>query len=181
MKPFLPACLLALLSGAASAAPLRDAATGLSVDPPPGYAAAPMALHGAQAARFTVRRPQDGETGCQVAFVPAPQNAEMTQQQLNQLAATPRWQAVIGATLAAQYKVLEREPYQQAGIQGIRLVADFRDDPRLPPEARTVRSLFVILETPRGRTTTVCVGPREGFAARQAEFLAVAQGVSPPP
>ncbi|MFC7609633.1 hypothetical protein [Teichococcus aestuarii] len=66
------AFLLATLSVAAPAAaqPLRDAATGLAVDPPPGYAATPMAVQGAQQARMAVRRPQDSDTGCRLPSCP---------------------------------------------------------------------------------------------------------------
>ncbi|MGY4801814.1 hypothetical protein ACVMLK_10205 [Teichococcus aerofrigidensis] len=170
MAPLLPAV----------AAPLRDVASGLGVAPPPGYTAEPIPAQGDQTARFALRRPTDRDTGCQVAYVPAPQNAAMSQEQLNRLMATPRWQELVLATLAPRYTPLRSAPYAHAGIGGLSLVADFRPGQGLPDRAGAVRSLFVIQETPKGRTTLVCLGEKAEFAAREAEFLAVARGITPP-
>lgn len=173
----------ALLTAAvlpAAAQALRDPATGLAVDPPAGYVATPMAVQGAQLARMAVRRPQDEDTGCQVAFVAAPQNESLSQETLNRLARSPGWQRVITATLQPLYNVISTGPFVQRGIEGMELVAELRPRPDIPPRGQELRTLFVILETPRGRTTIVCSAEKAGFAARRGEFEAVARSTLPP-
>lgn len=176
------AFLLATLSAVppAAAQPLRDAATGLAVDPPPGYAASPMAMQGAQQARMAVRRPQDTDTGCQVAFVPAPQNESLRQDDLNRLARAPGWRRVLMATLQPLYNVISVEGFAQGAVEGVLLVAELRPRPELPQRGQELRTLFAIVETPRGRTTTVCTEEKPRFATRRSEFEAVARGVAPP-
>jgi len=171
--------LLGLASGAL-AAPLRDAATGLTVDPPPAYAATAMPRHGDQAARFAIRRADEQDHGCQVAYVPAPQNAGLAQERINALLLSPGWQAITRRQIGTSYEVLESGVSEQGGIVSFRLVADLRPRADLPERALALRSFFSIQETPRGRTTTVCAAPKAEFPARRAEFQAVMKGISPP-
>lgn len=178
-----PLLALALLLGAtaAEAAPLRDAATGLVVNPPAGYVASAMPPTERQLARFAIKRPTETETGCQTAYSAAPQNARLSQAEINALALTPGWQNVAKATLNSTiYEVLSAERFDHDGLTGLMMTADFKNDPRLPPRSQQLRSFFAILETPRGRTTTVCVGEKADFATRQAEFLNVARGATAP-
>ncbi|WP_159997840.1 hypothetical protein [Roseomonas sp. 18066] len=176
-----PLLTCTLLAGTALAAPLRDAASGLTVNPPPGYEASVMPPTGPQTARFQIRRGDDRDTGCQTAFTPAPQNAQLSQAQINQLALSPGWQEIARKTLTSTiYDILSAERFDLDGLTGLQMIADFKADPRLPPRSRELRSYFVILETPKGRTSTVCVGEKASFATRQAEFVAVARGASPP-
>lgn len=176
------ALLLAMLAATppAAAQPLRDAATGLAIDPPPGYVAAPMAAQGAQQARMAVRRPEDSDTGCQVAFVPAPQNESLRQEDLNRLARTPGWQRLLVATLQPLYNVISTEAFAQQGLEGVLLVAELRPRADLPQRGQELRTLFAIVETRRGRTTTVCTEEKPRFATRRGEFEAVARSVLPP-
>ncbi|ONG55529.1 hypothetical protein BKE38_09055 [Pseudoroseomonas deserti] len=170
-----------LLSAAAMAAPLSDMASGLSVNPPAGYIASVLPPTAPQTARFQLKRAEDRDTGCQVAFTPAPQNAQLSQPQINQMLATPAWQEIARKTLSSTiYEVISSERFDQGDLTGFVMVADFKVDPRLPPRSRDIRSFFVIIETPKGRTSTVCVGEKASFGARQAEFAAVARGATPP-
>ena len=174
------AIALPFWAAAATAAPLRDAATGLSVDPPPGYNAAAVPPSGAQAARFALRRSDDQDTGCQLAYVSAPQNAGLTQAQINDLTRTPALQGVARARLSPVYDVREQSLFEHGGILRVTLVADLRPRDGLPARALALRSFFAILETPRGRTTMVCVADKTLFPARRAEFEAIARGIAPP-
>ncbi|MDJ0389877.1 hypothetical protein QMO56_17355 [Roseomonas sp. E05] len=139
-----------------------------------------MAPSGAQTARFTLRRPEDQDTGCTLAYVPAPQNALYSQNQINTRTRLPGWQAIERTRLAAIYDVQEQSLFEQRGVTGVQMVADLRPRPGLPARAQAVRSFFAIMETPRGRTTLVCVAEKAGFAARRAEFEAVLRGLAPP-
>ena len=165
---------------AARAEAVRDAGTGLQVDAPPGYAARAVTPGPGQKARFEVKTPTDGDTGCQVAFTPAPQNKKLSQAQINAGMRGEDWREKARAALSNLYDVAETLPFQAGRREGVVVVADFKPRPQLPPRAALVRTLFVIQETPNGRTSTVCVGEKADFVTRRPEFLAVAAGATPP-
>ncbi|HWL83323.1 MAG TPA: hypothetical protein VNR89_20420 [Roseomonas sp.] len=182
---FHPAALLSALAllglgFPVQAEPLRDAASGLAVSPPPGYVATASSPSGAQTARFTLRRPQDQDTGCTLAYVPAPQNALYTQTQINSRTRLPGWQTLERTRLAAVYELKEQTLFEQRGVAGVRIIADLRPRSGLPARAQELRSFFAIMETPRGRTTLVCVAEKDAFDTRRAEFEAALRGVAPP-
>jgi hypothetical protein len=173
----LATCGLAL--HAASAAPVRDEASGLVVDPPEGYVVVKAAADARYAVVYSVKKADEEDTGCKVAFQAAPQNAPLTQEDINAFSSKPEWANLVKATLALVYEVASVEPFEQAGVAGAAAVADFKpieDQPR----AGEVRSYLVLLDTPKGRTTVVCVGEKAGFEARKPEFEKIARTVSPP-
>lgn len=159
---------------------VRDNASGLAVVPPAGYSASRIAPNEPFTARVSVSKPDDRDTGCQVAFTPLPENTAYTQDEINRLTATRQWLDHARVTLTALYDVLDMAPFAHGDIRGIVLVGDMKQRPGIPPRSQEVRTLFFLLETPKGRTTTVCVGEKASFDARRAEFDAVAHGVTPP-
>ncbi len=175
MTPIRPILLplLLLLPGAA-----RADEAALRVAPPPPYAAAPVEPRAPQTSRFAVGRPGAAAPDCQVAFVPAPpRDRQIDQATLNNLAGSPAWQKLERTRLATVYEVLRETTVEQDGVTGLRLVAKLRPQTGVPGDSRAA---FTILETPLGRTTTVCAAPAAEFIRREAEFDAVARGVSPP-
>lgn len=165
---------------AAAAEPLADAGSGLAVDPPAGYTASVAPPLGPNPVRFEVKKADDKDTGCQVAFAPAPQNADLTQREINDIAGSPEWVDLSRSTIALLYDVRSAGSFEHAGVRGISMVADFKAKPDIPARALEIRTIFYILETPKGRTTTVCVGERATFEARKPEFEAVMRGVTLP-
>ncbi|MCA6116478.1 hypothetical protein J6524_16455 [Bradyrhizobium sp. WSM 1738] len=170
---------LALISPAA-AEPLRDESTGLAIDPPQGYIARVLAPTPTFVVRFEVKKPSDRDTGCQVAFTPLPQNAELKQSEINDIVEGQRWIDLARATVAINYDVSATDRFNVNGIGGIAMIGDFKPRPGLPARAQDVRTLFMLVETPKGRTTTICVGEKQDFDARRAEFENVARSASPP-
>ncbi len=170
---------LALSVAAAAADPVRDDATGLSVQAPPGYEARKTEGDPRYAAVYAVQKSGEEDTGCKVAFQPAPQNAELTQADINAFTQKKEWTDLIKATLALRYDVASVTPFEQSGLAGAAVVADFKPVEGAPQTA-AVRSYLVLLDTPKGRTTVVCVGDKASFDARRAEFEAIARAVSPP-
>jgi hypothetical protein len=172
---------LAMLAvGEAQAAPQRDNATGLSVNPPAGYIAETLPAAGGMTARFAVRRPSETDTGCQIGYSPAPQNARLTQAQINVMMGSSAWQDSAKAALAPLYDISIATMTERAGLRGLMLVADLKPRPGLPASAQDIRSYFSIIETPKGRTTIVCVGHKAEFGARQPEFDAIATSTIAP-
>ncbi|WP_338665762.1 hypothetical protein VQH23_11410 [Pararoseomonas sp. SCSIO 73927] len=178
ISPFLIVAALAAPAALAQA-PVRDEASGLALTPPPGYAARALPPGRGQAARFEVKNASDTDTGCQVAFTPAPQNGRFSQAELDAVMRGEEWQELARKAVSALYDIQDAKVFESKGRMGFTMVGDFQGE-NLPPRAREIRTLFVIQETPRGRTSTVCVGERAGFEARRAEFMAVATGATPP-
>lgn len=171
---------VALTAQSVRSEPVRDNASGLAVVPPAGYGASPIAPTETFKARISVKKPADRDTGCQVAFTPLPQNAPYTQDEINGLMAARQWLDLARASITLNYDLLDTAPFAQGDIRGVVFVGDLKQRPGIPPRSQEVRTLFFLVETPKGRTTTVCVGEKASFDARRAEFDAVAHGVTPP-
>jgi hypothetical protein len=172
--------LALVLIAPVSAEPLRDESTGLAIDPPDGYIARTIAPTPTFVVRFEVKKPSDRDTGCQVAFTPLPQNAELKQGEINDVIEGQRWLDLARATLTTLYEISATDRFSVDGIGGVAMVGDFKSRPGLPARAHDVRTLFMLVETPKGRTTTICVGEKQDFDARRTEFERVARSASPP-
>lgn len=170
---------LAFLSTAAMAQRVVDPATGLAVEPPPGFVARPLALRAPRLAAFSVRRAGETiDTGCEVSIIPAPGNARYSQAELNQVAASERYQTLTTQALSEVYEVHRSERFSQAGIEGILIDGSMRMTPSTPAVMANSRSLMARLETPSYRISTSCTADRDQFERRRGEFLAIARGVS---
>ncbi|WP_147425914.1 hypothetical protein [Teichococcus wenyumeiae] len=180
MKRFATALVLCSVAGLAQAAPLRDGATGLTVDPPAGYIARAEAPDKQHAATFSVKRPSETATGCQVGFTRVPGNARRSQPEINAMIRSPAGQEAGRAALASVYNVTEAATVQLGDVSALLFLANFKPHRKLPPEAQNIRTLFAILETPRGRTSIVCTAQSGEFASRRPEFEAVVRGTTPP-
>jgi len=170
----------ALLVAPALAAPLRDAASGLAVNPPPGYVAKAEDPGQRNAARFSIQRPGEQETGCQVAFTPAAQNANLTQAQINAAMSQPHWQEAARSALGPVYDITSAGTADYGSLRALVMVGDIKPRPQLPARAAQIRTYFTILETPRGRTSMVCVADKADFNTRLPEFEMTARGITAP-
>jgi hypothetical protein len=164
----------------AAAEPWSDAESGLRVNPPPGYAVRPMSPTAPFSVRVSVKEAADHDTGCQVAFEALPQNARLSQAEINQIAGEPDWRERARWSIAAFSDVSEEQPYYQSGIIGVSLIAEMKPTFAAPDRAKALRNFMAILETPKGRTTIVCTAEKETFESRRAAFLDVVHGIEPP-
>jgi hypothetical protein len=175
---------LSMLALPARAQPVRDEASGLAVEAPPGYEVRRLPPRGPNTAIFGLRKPTDRDTGCQLAHAPAPQNRAYSQQALNETAGGEAWQGMARRTISGLFDIDHTETFEHAGIRGLLLEGRPRLVEAMSPEVRRragqVRMFFVLLETPSGRTTTVCVGEQEGYAARRMEFIGIVRSSTPP-
>ncbi len=174
-----------LLGGVAIAAePVRDEATGLVLQPPDGYEARKAEGDPRYAAVYAVQKKGEVETGCKIAFqasqAPGADPSEaLSQTDINDFTKKKEWTDLIRATLALRYDVSTVEPFEHQGLMGAAVVADFKPIEG-EPQSTEVRSYLVVLDTPKGRTTIVCVGEKKSFAGRKSEFESVARSVTPP-
>ena len=132
-------------------------------------------------AEIAVRRPEDRPNmGCRVGYQAAPQNNQLTQQQINAQTVTAEWNILVRATLELLYDIKSMEPYDHDGVRGVIVTAWIKPRGQLPPEALDVRNFVVMLETPQGRTNVVCVAMKDSFDARRAEFDQIVRAVTLP-
>lgn len=170
--------LLAAQAAAQSAAQtLRDDGAGISVTPPPGYTATPSPPGGTPRPVFDLRTPRDTDTGCRIAVEAATATASLTQAQINARAASQERKDTEAATYGTVYDILVLDNTTHQGITGIALIGDLKPRPAMPPRTQEVRSLLVILETPRLRLTLGCVAEKAEFSSRLPGFEAVLRGI----
>lgn len=161
--------------------PISDPATGLGVTPPPGYQGALLQAGNGQAAEIGLRRPEEAQdTGCRIGFSNARAAPGSTQEELNAAARGADMDQRARNALSAVYDIQSSGPFEHAGILGLQLVTDIRSLPKIPLRAQEIRQLMVMLDTPKGRTTVVCVGEKADFEARLPEYLAIARAVAVP-
>jgi hypothetical protein len=179
MRTLIAAALLVAVP--ASAQTLRDDASGLSITAPPGFTATPSPPSQRENRPvFDVRSARDTDTGCRVAVAPAPANASLSQAQINAQAGTDSYRDTVAGTLATLYEVRALEPVAHGGVTGIAAIGDLRPREGMPARAQEVRSLLIILETPRQRVTLACVGEKSDFRERLPQFEAVLRGITIP-
>lgn len=172
----LPALALAL---PASAQMLRDDASGLSITPPPGYTATPSPERsGPSRPVFDVRTAGDTDTGCRIAVSEAAANAGLTQAEINAHATSQSYKETVAGLFSTVYEIRALETVTHAGITGVAAIGDLRPREGMPQRAQEVRSLLVLLETPRQRITLGCVGERRDFRERLPQFEAVLRGLA---
>jgi hypothetical protein len=169
-----------ILPSLAAAEPWSDAESGLRITPPSDYAVSPMSISPPFTVRVAVRQPVERDTGCQVTFEPLPQNARLSQAEINRITSEPDWRERARWSIAGFSDVSEEQRYSQSGIVGLSLVAEIKPAFAAPERAKSLRNFMAILETPKGRTTTVCTAEKEKFDSRRGAFLEVVHGVEPP-
>ena len=171
---------LALAAVPAAADPVKDETSGLGVAPPSGYAATAVPARPPYTVMYDVKRPDDTDTGCKVGYNAAPQNASFSQAQLNEVAGTPERKQVIEGMLGSLYEISGMDVVEHAGVRGFRISGTFKPRPGMPERAQQVATVFYMMETPKGRTTIVCVADRDNLDARKKDFEALMQGTTMP-
>jgi hypothetical protein len=174
------AVLLLLSSAFAAAQSVSDLQTGLAVTPPAGYTAKSAPSRGRNTAVIDVKRNNDRDTGCRVAFQPNAQDRSLSQAEINELVGTPERRAVIESTLGSLYQVAAVDQVEHAGVRGSVATATLKPLPGMPARASDMISVFYLLETPTGRTIIVCVSEKQASIQRRNEFDAVLRGVTLP-
>lgn len=173
---------LMILLGSTWAQRLTEPTTGLSVAAPVGYNISITEARLPSIAAISIRRPTDreGYDGCQAAFRPVRQNESYSQAELNMATGTDRWRGEIAQSIGSTYLIDYSEPFLHAQSEGILLEGMIRMAQGVPGIYKDLRTLFIILETPRGRTSIVCVSDRQEFDGRRDEFLAISRSTTAP-
>lgn len=144
----------------------------LVVDPPPGHTVATGQPDPGYSENLEIASTLDPDAGCQAAFQPVAATGA-SQAQLNEIAATPAYVTTVKAFLGLRFAIDKVAPYRLDGILGVHVEGDAKG-------GAGVRAFATILETPKGRTTIVCIGPSARTGELRGEFEAITRGVVPP-
>jgi hypothetical protein len=163
---------------------LEDPDTGLKVELPSGFTVEMSSQQSpeyeAQIGVKTVSgEPPIAGTGdylCEAGFASAPQNAGLTQAQINAALSKPGWSEMAQNTMSAVFTFTRTERFELAGATGYEFVAT----PRLGPDAENVRVVLFMLETPRGRTVLSCATFADKLKGALPVFRTIRDGVTPP-
>lgn len=162
---------------------LRDEATGLSVQLPPGYSVTKSPPRPRQDVVFSIRsesgqpaaKNRDG-TLCGLAFAKAPSNAALSQKQINAMSRQTEWRNLAKATLEMVFDVQRVDGIAVNGIEGVAIYAT----PKAAHPDQDVLMHMSLLETPKGRTTLACVTSKAEADSAVPAFESIRSGVKPP-
>jgi hypothetical protein len=163
-----------------AAASFRDPITGFAIAPPAPFVTEPtthrtfdvaVGLRSTTNLPPSVGRSPDGSQPfiCQAGFKAAAQNNGLTKADINALMAKPEWRKVIRSTLELVFQIDGERAFTMQGYRGIEL----RGRPKAGPDADNVRALMSFVETPKGRTTLICLTDRASFTRALPQFRTV--------
>ena len=170
---------LALLTPAFAA---EDEATGLGVNLSDEFiveATPPMAQYtanfGVKSASGTPANFEGEAYLCQVSFAPAPQNADLSQEEINAMLTSPEWLDLAKQSMEPVFTFEEDSGFELAGFNGHEFIAVPKQE-----GAEDVRLVLSMLETSKGRTAISCVAHADTLAETLDTFRAIRDGVTPP-
>ncbi len=161
---------------AVPAAAFVDEETGLSVEPPAPFEAAagkPRPNYDIVVTiRSTTGKPtaagSDGNV-CGVAYKQAPQNASLSQADINERLTKPEWMEVIKAPFQAWSTIERTEVFEQDGAKGV----EFTVAPKAGPNHESVRMYLALWETPKGRVVVSCAIKADELPQALAELQSI--------
>lgn len=124
--------------------------------------------------RFPVVGSDDHQ--CVVGFKNAPQNADLTQAQINAVATAPEREETIRAIIGIAFDIQSYETVTIQGYQGSRLGIS----PKSGPGSEGVGGQMTIVETPRGRMTKICLTEQQELEVARSAFSALDSRISLP-
>jgi hypothetical protein len=157
----------------ALSSPLPAVAAELTVAAPSGFVVRPATPSGSQTSAVEVAREAD-DAGCEVAFRKAASQIQLSQAEINALAAKPDFIQTLRHELGTKFDSAEIRTFSAGDVVGGALVG------APVGSGGSVRALLVLLDTPEGRTMVSCSAGTAQFDALLPDFEAIARGVKPP-
>lgn len=175
---FLVLPLLLLLYG------FTDAASGLAVEPPNDFIAAPLPLRDDMTSTVLIgifRYDADLENVappfCVLSLHAREDNAPRTQTELNTRMRDPGRLANIIDTFSGTYAVLSDRPIELSGVFGHQFTIEDRDAAGDPQDLLQVNSTF---DTPKGRITLNCGTARSDLKTNMVSFGLIRDSITLP-
>jgi hypothetical protein len=174
------ALVAAVPVGLASAAPVTDPGTGLSVDPPAGYQASPERRRDRRTAALRVSRSGDPFVGCMIKFEADTHDGALPAD-FKETWTSPDSAKRFHDLLAQTEKVIAFKTVEISGVRGFLMEIE----PKLGRvKASSVepdeKGMLQVLRTPRGITSAGCVTKAKFYSARRKDFEAILATVAAP-
>ncbi|KKB76041.1 hypothetical protein VW35_20160 [Devosia soli] len=178
----LTAISFASLAIAAPALAAEDEATGLGVNLSDDFIVEATPPQAQYSANFGVKSASgtpanfEGEAYlCQVSFAPAPQNADLSQEEINTMVGSPEWVDMAKQSMSPVFTFEDDTAFELAGYNGHEFIAVPKQE-----GAENVRLVLSMLETAKGRTAISCVADAETLDEAIDAFRTIRDGVTPP-
>lgn len=178
----LPCAFLAALALGSTTYAAEDAATGLGVALDGNFVVEAIAPAAPYTANFGVRSASgspanfEGEEWlCQVSFAPAPQNADLSQTEINDMVTSPEWLQLAKDSMSSVFDFEDDTAFELAGYSGHEFVAVPRQE-----GAENVRLVLSMVETAKGRTAISCVADEITLDQALPVFRDIRDAVNPP-
>ena len=179
---FLSALSLVSLALVAPAFAAEDKASGLAVELSDEFVVEPTQGDGTFTANFGIKSASDTPANfegedylCQVSFSPAPENAALSKEEINDMVATPDWVNLAKETMSVMFDFTEDSAFTLGDINGHEFIATPKAE-----GAENVRLVLSMLETTKGRTAISCVADEANLDEVLPAFRTIRDGVTPP-
>ncbi len=160
-----------IAAAVAAANELRDPATGLAVNPPPGFTARLGQATMGDSVEIEVER-KSPPASCSVSFQDSPPNRNLTQQQINDITNKQEWLDLIRTMMSAGHEILSLDRVTQDGSVGA--VITVQSKMAMLAQFRIYQALF---ETPKGRTVVQCTANQDAFDGLRKDYDSITAGV----
>jgi hypothetical protein len=113
---------------------------------------------------------------CQIGFKFNAANNGLTRTDINRTTSTPEWRTMVRGIIGVLFSVTAERPVTVQGYRGIELSVT----PRSGPGSANVRGLMTMVETPKGRMTSVCMTSSAAFSKAAQRFRALPRSATLP-
>lgn len=113
---------------------------------------------------------------CLIGFKLNAANNGLSRAEINRTTSTPEWRAMVRGVIGMLFAITGERPVSVQGYRGVELAVT----PKAGPGAAGVRGLMTMVETPKGRMTSVCMTTSAAYAKAERRFRAVPKGARLP-
>lgn len=117
-----------------------------------------------------------GKYNCEAGFKFAKQNNSLTREEINEFTDSRARKRQVKAILGSFFKVSNMKTITLQGYKGYEMTVA----PRSGPDHKNVRGMMVLVETPKGRMTQVCMTTRKEFRSARSNFRSVTNNITLP-
>jgi hypothetical protein len=113
---------------------------------------------------------------CQIGFKFNAANNHLSRAEINQTTSTAEWRTMVRGIIGMVFAIQGERGVTVQGYKGLEL----KVMPKAGPGAETVRGLMTMVETPKGRMTSVCMTTATAFPKAEPRFRALPRGARLP-
>lgn len=171
-----------LSSNIGPAAAFTDTASGFSINPPARFVTMKSRhLRHDVAVSINARNGKPASANsdgvlCKVAYKAAPQNNDLSREQINALVVTPGRKNLMRAAFERIFAVSTTLEFNHQGYKAV----EFHATPKFGPNAENARAFISIIETAKGRASFICVTTKEDFAPGLEDFRTIRASMKVP-